>query len=595
MPRDWGDPTSVMQPRQPAFWLLVGLTTIGVLRIGSMVGDAFRLYPTGSLLAVTLLTLYAIPFIAFVYRLDLFEREPVTMVAAAFAWGGLAATSLALSGNQAIFGLASKLGSPDFAGRWGPALAAPPIEETLKILGVVLLVLIARDQFDSPLDGMVYGALIGLGFQVVEDFIYCVNAITLAGGDGEIGPVLGTFVVRALVGLWSHATYTAIAGYGVGYVASRRDRKLGDRLLVAAGCFAVAYSAHFIWNSPILMNAFGEGAGILLGLVLKGIPVFVLLVVMYRLARRQEATWFRDAVAGEVGSDVLLREELDELMTLSSRRDVIKMVRRVRGKRAARLVGQLQHAQLELGLACSRRGATGGAGRGRRPPDHPAAARRAGAAGRGASGHAAGLGRRGRGARWRPGGGRPGRSGRRRDRHRQLPADPEGLIERDQLRDGHEAVAVLDRLLDDRGQRPDLGGPPIRQLAGEGRTGQEGAPADAVVEGDDGTRVQVAVEVGPDVLGALAPTGRRRPQHDVVAELGGVADGDAGQAAARRPEPAQGLWARDVEDRLAAPLQLQQRPLGRLVGKVLVGEGVVADLVPGGDDGLHLLGVVRAR
>ena len=25
IPRDWGDPTSVMQPRQPAFWLLVGL------------------------------------------------------------------------------------------------------------------------------------------------------------------------------------------------------------------------------------------------------------------------------------------------------------------------------------------------------------------------------------------------------------------------------------------------------------------------------------------------------------------------------------------------------------------------------------------
>ena len=356
IPRDWGDPTSVMQPRQPAFWLLIGLTTIGLLRIGSMVGEAFRRYPTGSLLAITLLTIYAIPLVAFIYRLDLFEREPATMVAAAFSWGGLVATSLALSGNQAVFGLASKLASPEFAGRWGPALAAPPIEETLKILGVVVLVLIARDQFDSPLDGMVYGALVGLGFQVVEDFIYCINAITLAGGDDEVGPVLGTFVVRALVGLWSHATYTAIAGYGVGYVASRRDRPLVDRLLVAAGCLAVAYSAHFIWNSPLLTEAFGEGAGILLGLILKGIPVLVLLVVMYRLARHQEATWFMEAVAGEVGTDVLLPEELDELMTLSRRRDVVRMVRRVKGSRAARLVGRLQHAQLELGLACSRGG-----------------------------------------------------------------------------------------------------------------------------------------------------------------------------------------------------------------------------------------------
>ena len=211
-PKDWGDPTSVIQPRQPAFWLLVGLTALGAIKIGSTVGEAFRLYPAGSLLAVTLLTLYSIPFFVFVYRLDLFEREPVTMVAAAFSWGGLVATSLALSGNQAIFGLASKLASPDFAGRWGPALAAPPVEETLKVLGVIVLVLIARDQFDSPLDGMVYGALVGLGFQVVENFIYCINGIALGGGDSEIAPVLVIFVIRALVGLWSHATYTAIAG-----------------------------------------------------------------------------------------------------------------------------------------------------------------------------------------------------------------------------------------------------------------------------------------------------------------------------------------------------------------------------------------------
>ena len=127
---------------------------------------------------------------------------------------------------------------------------------------------------------------------------------------------------------------------------------------------------------------------------------------MYRLARRQEATWFRDAVAGEVGSDVLLREELDELMTLSSRKDVVKMVRRVRGKRAAKLVGQLQHAQLELGLACSRRGVTGEQDVEDALADHPAAARGAGPAGRGASGHAPGRSGPGRGRRSGPGRGR---------------------------------------------------------------------------------------------------------------------------------------------------------------------------------------------
>jgi RsiW-degrading membrane proteinase PrsW (M82 family) len=356
VPRDWGDTTSVVQPHQPAFWLLVGLMAIGTVRIGSIVAAGFREFPVGAVLAVVLLTLYAIPFLLFVYRLDLFEREPMTMVGAAFAWGGLVATSLALSGNQALFDLASKLGSPELAGRWGPALAAPPVEETLKVLGVVILVLIARDQFDTPLDGMVYGAVVGLGFQVVENFIYCMNAIELAGGDREVVPVLGIFLVRSLVGLWSHATYTAIAGYGVGYFASRRDRSLAARTGVAALAFAVAFVAHFVWNSPLLTEAFGEGLGILVGLVLKGIPVLVLLIVMYRLARDQEATWFRAATTGEVGTDVLLEDELDELMTLSRRRDVRRMVRRIRGRSAARLVDRLQHAQLDLGLACSRSG-----------------------------------------------------------------------------------------------------------------------------------------------------------------------------------------------------------------------------------------------
>ena len=335
-----------------------------------------------------MLTLYAIPFFLFVYRLDLFEREPATMVGAAFAWGGLVATSLALSGNQALFDLTSKLASPELASRWGPALAAPPIEETLKVLGVVVLVLIARDQFDTPLDGMVYGALVGLGFQVVENFIYCMNAIELAGGDREVVPVLGIFLVRSLVGLWSHATYTAIAGYGVGYFASRTDRSLATRIGAVALAFALAFVAHFVWNSPLLTEAFGEGLGILLGLVIKGIPVLVLLVVMYRLARDQEATWFRVATAREVGTDVLLNDELDELMTLSRRRDVRRMVRRVRGRPAARLVDHLQHAQLDLGLACSRTGPGGRAGCRTGTADDPPAPCAAGGRRRGPARHA---------------------------------------------------------------------------------------------------------------------------------------------------------------------------------------------------------------
>ena len=46
---------------------------------------------------------------------------------------------------------------------------------------MILIVLIARAQVNSVLDGMVYGALVGLGFQVVEDIVYAVNAVAVAG------------------------------------------------------------------------------------------------------------------------------------------------------------------------------------------------------------------------------------------------------------------------------------------------------------------------------------------------------------------------------------------------------------------------------
>ena len=107
---------------------------------------------------------------------------------------------------------------------------------------------------------------------MVENFIYCMNAIELAGGDREIVPVLGVFLVRSLVGLWSHATYTAIAGYGVGYFVTRTDRSLAARTGAVVLAFALAFAAHFVWNSPLLTEAFGEGCGILLGTGAQGHP-----------------------------------------------------------------------------------------------------------------------------------------------------------------------------------------------------------------------------------------------------------------------------------------------------------------------------------
>ena len=46
--------------RVPAFWLLVGLLLYGAARVGTMVGNAFALYPVATAVAVGLFALYAV-------------------------------------------------------------------------------------------------------------------------------------------------------------------------------------------------------------------------------------------------------------------------------------------------------------------------------------------------------------------------------------------------------------------------------------------------------------------------------------------------------------------------------------------------------
>ena len=199
------------------------------------------------MLAWVLLAIYAVPIAILVYRLDLYEREPLALAAAAFAWGALGATGLSIQAAGWNDAFAAWLGS-DAAGTWGPAVITPTIEEILKAAGLVLLVFIARDEFDDMMDGFVYGALAGLGFAVVEDVVYF-----MAVFGGTPSGVLEGFSLRVLAsGVYGHVLYTALVGMAIGVLASTRPDagSRGRRLALAAGLVAVGVLGHVVWNLP---------------------------------------------------------------------------------------------------------------------------------------------------------------------------------------------------------------------------------------------------------------------------------------------------------------------------------------------------------
>jgi len=344
--------------RLPAFWVLLGLLGYGAWRLYGLLGPLARAYPSAAVFAVSLFTLYAIPFLLVVRGLDFMEREPPLLMATALAWGGIVATATAALAGRAGHDLLAKQVSPGFAADWGAALVAPAVEEPLKLLGVIVIGLIARHHVNSVMDGIVYGALVGLGFQVVEDIAFALGQVDNSGLGDQVQPVIAVFLLRGFLGgLWSHTVFSAIAGGGVGYALIRRERETPHRyaVLVLAGLGAAGL--HFLWNTPVFADGFGAGvAGVLAVLVLKGVPALLLVLALVRAAGHREADYYVRELAAYGDPELATEAELAALRSMWRRSAARRLAADRRGGAAGRAVGRLQRAQAQVAVELSRGG-----------------------------------------------------------------------------------------------------------------------------------------------------------------------------------------------------------------------------------------------
>jgi len=255
-------------------------------------------------------------YILLLWWLDRYEKEPLSVLALAFVWGAVPSIVFAI-----LFEVLADipLHALDVGTVVGVstsellsvAVVGPFIEEGFKALMVLTLFLAFRREFDDVLDGIIYGAVVGLGFAFVENVFYGLSA--LEGGD--LGSVVVLAFLRSLVFGLNHSLFTAVTGAALGYVRYAHGR---SRVYVPILGFLGAWALHGTHNAlNSLSDEFGC-LGLLTSIFLDW--TFVLLVVVIAaLAVGRERRWIEQQLLEEVQVGRLTPAEY-HMLTSSLRR-----------------------------------------------------------------------------------------------------------------------------------------------------------------------------------------------------------------------------------------------------------------------------------
>jgi hypothetical protein len=164
--------------------------------------------------------------------------EPPRVVATTFVLG-VATIPLVLGFGRLVEPLLGGWPADPYLGGAVDAFVYAALPEEALKLAVLLLYVRRHSAFDEPMDGLVYGVAVSLGFATLENVIY------VSAGSIQLA------VVRALTTLPCHGTLGAIMGYYVGR-ASFATAQRGRALVLA---LVVPTLFHTLYDFPLLAIA----------------------------------------------------------------------------------------------------------------------------------------------------------------------------------------------------------------------------------------------------------------------------------------------------------------------------------------------------
>ncbi len=335
------------RPRTSAL-TVVTMIVLGVVAIGVAVLLVINAAPVPVVLAAASSAISFPLLIAFCFWLDRYEPEPGRYRVAALAWGGTVAVVIG-AGLSLLLGYL--VADSDAI---GAVVWAPLTEEFGKGLFLILLVVLRRRHIQGPLDGAIYGALVGVGFSFVEDTLYYSVGFVEGGAENLVTLV----VLRGFLGAFSHSLYAAMFGIGIGLAV--QTRRPAVRVLAPLAGFAAAVFLHALWNGSI---TFFEQLGFVVAYLFVMLPLLGVVVALGIWTRDKEAALIRGALTECAYFGFIHPGDVDQVASLPRRRAARAAARRTGNRTAITATTGFQQALIEMAFL------HGQVRRGRIPPD----------------------------------------------------------------------------------------------------------------------------------------------------------------------------------------------------------------------------------
>lgn len=315
--------------------------------------------------ALALAMVLSIPALIVLWVLDRRERESIWLFGGAVIWGMVISTGVSAIFNALGYGfisvgleVAGGVDAKVLSDLLTAAVVAPFVEEAAKGIAVLVLFVFLRAEFDNLRDGLIYGALVGLGFNIAEVALYVMHGYV----DSGVAPFGEQFAARfVFLGLNGHLLWSALCGAGIGIARQTTNGCL--RWFAPIGGYFVAVFGHMMNNSvgvfllviilslmgyDISNNGLAVGAGSMwvaaavMNVIVQGIAYLLLLVLLY-LSAQWERGVIRIYLSDEVGNGTVTPDEYAEIV-----RDRLfvgtRRIERTSGRRARAVV----NAQNEL-------------------------------------------------------------------------------------------------------------------------------------------------------------------------------------------------------------------------------------------------------